>query len=90
MKVMKRAAFLGMAALLASAPAAFAAESGPAPKAKDAPRVASARPTPAPPSSRIAPSGTVPSLIGELPAAPAVRMADTIAEFYASGILRLY
>ena len=90
MKIAKWAAFLGMAALLAFVPTAFAAESGPAKKTEGAPRVASARPSPAPACSRVAPSKAVPSLIGELPAAPAVRMADTIAEFYASGKLRLY
>lgn len=90
MKTMKWAALLGIAALLAPVPAAFAAEKGPREAAMDAPRVASARPSPAPASARIAPSEGAPAMIGELKAAPAERMADTIAEYYASGKMRLH
>lgn len=92
MKNPRWAALLGMAALLASAPAVLAAEITPREAAKDAPRVASAKafPAPAPASPRLAPSEIVPGMIGERTYAPAERMADTIAEYYASGKMRLY
>jgi len=91
MKNLRRAALLGIAVLLASAPAALAAEITPRKAANDAPRVASAKAFPAPASPRLAaPSETVPGMIGELPDAPAEKMADTIAEYYASGKIRLY
>lgn len=90
MKNLRWAALLGIAALLASAPAAIASESTPRQAPKDASRVASAKAFPAPATSRLAPSGTVPGMIGERPDAPAERMADTIAEYYASGKMRLY
>ncbi len=91
MKNLRWAALLGTAALLASAPAALAAETAPLKAAKDAPRVASAKAFPAPASRRLAePSETVPGMIGERPDAPAERMADTVAEYYASGKMRLY
>ncbi len=80
---------LGLLAMLASVPAAIAAETGSPAAPKDAPRIASARPAPAP-AGRPASSGTVPGMIGERPYAPAERMADSIAEFYASGKLRIY
>ena len=90
MKNLRWAALLGTAALLASAPAALAAEITPRQAPKDAPRVASAKAFPAPAPSRLAPSETVPGMIGERPDAPAERMADTIAEYYVSGKIRLY
>ncbi len=80
---------LGILAMLASVPAAIAAETGSPAAAKDAPRVASARPAPAP-AVRPSSSEAVPRLIGERPYVPAERMADSIAEYYASGKLRLY
>ena len=90
MKNVRWAALLGTAAVLASAPAAIAADITPRQAPKDAPLVASAKAIPAPAPSRRAPSETVPGMIGERPDAPAERMADTIAEYYASGKMRLY
>ncbi len=90
MKNLRWAALLGTAALLASAHAALAAEITPRQTPKDTPRVASAKAFSARASSRPAPSETVPGMIGERPDAPAERMADTIAEYYASGKMRLY
>lgn len=90
MKNQKLAAFLGIAALLAPAPAAFAAEIAARNAAREPARVASARPAPAPTAARPAPSESVPGMIGERPCAPAERMADCIAEYYASGKMRLY
>ncbi len=90
MKNLRWAALLGTAALLASAPAALAAEAAPRQALNDTPRVASAKTLPAPAPSRLAPSETVPGMIGERPDAPAERMADTIAEYYASGKMRLH
>ena len=84
------AAFLGTAALLASAPAALAAEVTTRQAPKDAPRVASAKASSAPAPSRLVPTETVPGMIGERPDAPSERMADAIAEYYASGKMRLY
>ncbi len=90
MKNLKLAALLGIVALMAAAAASFAAETG-APGAPKAPaRLASARPAPAPASARPAPAPILPGLIGERPCVPAERMADCIAEFYASGRLRIY
>ncbi len=79
-----------IAALLAAAAGAFAAETGLPAAAKDAPRLASARPAPAPATVRPAPSEPVPGLFGACPGAPAERMADSIAEYYATGKLRIY
>ncbi len=89
MKNGKLAALLGIAALLAPA-AAFAAETGARDAAKAPQQIALARPAPAPASARTTPAGTVPGMIGERPCAPAERMADCIAEYYASGKLRIY
>ncbi len=89
MKNPKWTTVLGILAMLASVPAAIAAETGSPAAAKDAPRLASARPAPAP-AVRPAPSETVPGMIGECRYVPAERMADSIAEYYASGKLRLY
>jgi len=88
MKNRKLAALLGIAALLAPAPAAFAAEIGARDAAREPARVASARPAPAAAAAR--PAETVPGMIGERPCAPAERMADCIAEYYVSGKMRLY
>ncbi len=90
MKTRKLSALVVIAALLVPAPAAFAAETGAQDAAKSPARIASARTAPAPASARTAPSGSVPGVIGELRCAPAERMADCIAEYYASGKLRLY
>lgn len=90
MKNPRWAALLGIAALLASAPAALAAEIKPAEAAKDTPRVASAKAFPAPASSRLAPSEPAPGTVGERAYLPAERAADSIAEYYASGKMRLY
>ena len=86
----KLAAILGIAALLAAAAAAFAAEIRAGGAAKEPARVATARPAPAPASARPAQPEVVPGVIGERPSIPAERMADSIAEFYASGKMRLY
>ena len=83
------AALLAIAVLTAAGPAAFAAGSGPFEAAKDSPRVASAKIPPAPTAVRPAPSDAVPGIIGEFPAAPAGRAADPIAEYYASGKMRV-
>ncbi len=90
MKTRKLSTLFVIAALVAPAPAAFAADTGARDAAKAPARIALARPTPAPASARTAPSGCVPGVIGELPCAPAERMADCIAEYYASGKLRIY
>lgn len=86
----KWAVLLGISVLLAAVPAAFAAENGPRKADNDAPRIASARTLPAPAPARPAPSGTVSDMIGDIPGAPAGKMADTIAEYYASGKMRLH
>ncbi len=90
MKKVKLVAFLGIAALLAPAPTAFAADAGARVAAKEPARVASAPPASAPASARPAAAESVPGMIGERPCAPAERMADCIAEYYASGKLRIY
>lgn len=90
MKNAKWAVLLGIAGLLASVPAGFAAENRPIDAMKHAPRVASAKPSPAPASSPSARHETVSGTIGEHRYAPAERMADSIAEYYASGKMRLY
>jgi len=84
------AALLGIAALLASAPAALAADTKPPEAAKNAPRVASAKAQPAPAASRLAPSEPAPGTLSEQAYLPPERAADTIAEYYASGKMRLY
>ena len=90
MKCLKCAGILGIAALLAAAAAAGAADRPTRQAAKEIPRVATAKAYPAPAPARSDRSETFPGMIGELKCAPAERMADTIAEFYASGKMRLY
>ncbi len=90
MKTRKLSALVVIAALLAPAPAAVAAETGARDAAKAPARIASAKALPAPAAARTAPTGSVPGVIGEMPCAPAERMADCIAEYYASGKLRVY
>ncbi len=89
MKSPKWTTVLGIMAMLASVPAAIPAETASPAAAKDAPRVASAKQPPAP-ALRPARPETVPGMIGERPYIPAERMADSIAEYYASGKLRVY
>ncbi len=90
MKRPKWTAALGVAALLASVPAAFAAGPGaPGPETSH-PRVASAKRAAAPAPTRPAPPEATPKTIGERPYAPPERMADSIAEYYASGKMRVY
>lgn len=90
MKNVGWAVLLGIAAALAPHPAALA--SGTAPRATEGapPRLASAKPSPAAASVRRSPSGHVPALIGDSAGTPAEKMADSIAEYYVSGKLRLY
>lgn len=90
MTTLRRAALLGIAAVLASAPAALAAEHSPRMAANDVPRVASTKTVPAPAPSRLAPPDTRPGTLDERAYLPAERAADTIAEYYASGKIRLY
>ena len=90
MKKPKWTAALGFAALLASVPATFAMETGAPGAEKNPPRVASAKPAPAPAQVRPAQPRTVPATIGGRLYVPAERMADSIAEYYASGKMRVY
>ncbi|MGE5190130.1 MAG: hypothetical protein ACM3NF_08750 [Gemmatimonadota bacterium] len=84
------AVFLAIAAMLAPAAATFASGTAPRPAAEAPPRLASARPSPAPATVRPATPAAVPGLIGDSAGTPVERMADSIAEYYASGKLRLY
>lgn len=90
MKSPKWTAALGVAALLASVPAAFATAAGAPGPAKTPPRIASARPAPASASTRPAPQEAAPGTIADRLYVPAERMADSIAEYYASGKMRIY
>ncbi len=90
MKRPKWTAALVVTALLASVPAALAVEAGSPATAKNPPRIASARPAPAPAQVRPAASDTMPGAVGDRRYVPAERMADSIAEFYASGKMRVY
>lgn len=90
MKNARWAALLGIAVVLAPVPPAIASGTAPRAAAGTLPRLASAKPSPAPASARQVPSGTVPGLIGDSAGTPVEKMADSIAEYYASGKLRLY